>query len=291
MRILILGNGFISRELSEYLDQEEHEVLLVGRKQNSQISSPQVTYNLFEDEYFELFELWNPQIVISTAWVTEPKIYASSLLNYEYVKMMSRLAKRLLVSNVERLIILGSCDEYGAVKMPTVSGITPLNPESVYGQAKVSALREVESLLRDSDVKFTWARIFFPYGRSLHHEKFISQVFDSIILQQEFSIRSPRMLRDWISTRDISRAISWTINHNLIGEIDIATSIGVSNLDIVSILEALLSKKAMIKYEGLNIYSPSEDLMLVADSTSPIFTSGWLPEHNIVSGITWAFEL
>ena len=68
-------------------------------------------------------------------------------------------------------------------------------------------------------------------------------------------------------------------------ELDIATSIGHTNLDVLSYLQVLLGKaKQTPLVDQSSVESPQ---VLVAGKESPIFTSGWRPEDTLEAGLEW----
>ena len=90
---------------------------------------------------------------------------------------------------------------------------------------------------------------------------------------------------DWVSTRDIADAINWIIQHELLSEIDIGTSVGFTNLQVLEILEDLLltGKKPIL--HGEHNFGLNEMFTVSADSA--LLSSGWRPKDTLQSGLQW----
>ena len=173
MRILIIGGGFIAIPMIERLESEGHELLVFSRNASLKIRCEQVQGDIFDFEQFVKVLKWRPEIIVHTAWITTPGLYGSDLSNIKYAKFTTDLAKCISSSNIEHLIILGTCAEYGYRIEPSTAGITKLYPSTLYAKQKVLAFNSVRELLQESDVKLTWARIFYPYGPNQDQKRFI----------------------------------------------------------------------------------------------------------------------
>ena len=166
MKILVIGNGFIGSAIVKRLESEGHELLTFSRTFKAGDKSQQVVGDVLNFDIFAKTLLWNPQVVIHTAWITDHATYAQDASNSEYAQFTSLLARAVSQSNIEHLIVLGTCAEYGTQNRACTAGITKLNPTTYYGKQKVIALNSAKEALLESKVRLTWARIFQPYGRN-----------------------------------------------------------------------------------------------------------------------------
>ncbi len=288
MKILVIGNGFIGASIIQHLESEGHELLIFSRSFNEKIRSNQVLIDILEYQDFKRMLSWKPQIVIHTAWVTRQGIYQNDPTNYKYAKFTVELAKHISYTGIERLIVLGSCAEYGLQTNPSTAGVTKLSPHNLYGEQKVAAFYAIKNLLEGSKIQFTWARIFQPYGPMQDINRLIPYLIRSIKNGHRVSLSDTSSIHDWVTTRDIASAITWIINHKLNSEVDIGTSIGHSNLDIVNQLEELLQEK--IYWEELPQESSEAKQVSVSGKDSPLFLSGWTPRDSLKDGLSWVIS-
>jgi nucleoside-diphosphate-sugar epimerase len=285
MKILVIGNGFLVTSIVERLESEGHEILIFSRTRNSRIQSQQVLGDIFNYEGFLEVLAWKPKVVIHTAWITTPGVYRNDPSNLQYAEFTTNLAKSLYDSEVEHLVVLGTCAEYGKQVGPSTAGLTVPSPTTLYAQQKIIAFNSAKEILRDSNVRFTWARIFYPYGPNQDQRRLIPRLISSIKNGEPIVLADTSSIYDWITTRDVALAISWVLTHNLPTEIDLGTSIGFTNLEILEALENLLQTKSLLPPEKTHNFGLSE--VFVASKSSPLFTSGWSPKDSISAGLEW----
>lgn len=180
MKILVIGNGFLATSIVERLESEGHEILIFSRTRNTGIENKQVLGDIFDFKEFSKVLVWKPQVIIHTAWITTPGVYRNDSSNLQYADFSTSLAKSVTNSDIEHLIILGTCAEYGRQGGPSTAGITMPSPTNLYAQQKVIAFNSAKELLQGSNVRFTWARIFYPYGPNQDEKRLVPQLIHSL---------------------------------------------------------------------------------------------------------------
>ena len=285
MKILVIGNGFLACPIIEKLDSEGHEVNVYSRQVKSNIKVQQIEGNILESEKLQGVFRNNYQVVINTAWITIQNQYPTHESNKDYSRCAISMASRAAQSRVEHFIGFGSCAEYGKRSSPCIAGETLLNPENLYAEQKVETFQQTRQLLSLTKTRFSWLRVFQPYGLRQDPERLVPYLINGLKNQLNIEIKDNKSCLDWVTTRDIASAVSWVLNNSLPSELDIATSIGYTNLDVLSYLQVLLGKaKQTPLVDQSSVESPQ---VLVAGKESPIFTSGWRPEDTLESGLEW----
>jgi len=285
MRILIIGNGFLASPIIGKLLTEGHEILVYSRRESLKFHGHQIVGDIFDFAKFSKVLDWNPQIVINTAWITTPTKYLNDSSNYNYAQFTINLAKLLVNSNVEHLIVFGSCLELEFKDRLRSTQIQTSRSKSLYASQKIAALESCRTTLERASVRLTWARVFFPYGPHQHVDRLIPYLIHSIRAGDLIELKDTTSVNDWITIRDIASAVSWIIQNNLPIEVDVGTSLGHTNLEILTTLELLMSvESTRQKYESK---SPEQNRNLIADKSSPLFTSGWLPADDLATGLNW----
>ena len=288
MKILVIGNGFIATPILQRLESEGHELLIYSRTIRARIHSQQVIGDIFNFEDFLKTLSWKPQIIIHTAWITTPGIYRNDPSNHKYTQFTNDLAKYLVHTDVEHLIILGTCAEYGLQSEPSTAGVTKPSPSILYAQQKVVAFNAAKEFLEGSNVRMTWARIFYPYGPNQDQKRLIPYLIHSLKNGDQVLLADTSSIHDWITTRDIASAISWIIENEVPTEVDIGTTFGFTNVEILKHLEELLGNTTQwarfaTKTSGVNEVS-------IVGKDSPLFKSGWLPSDNLSTGLEWVLS-
>jgi nucleoside-diphosphate-sugar epimerase len=288
MKILVIGSGFIGTAIIQRLESEGHELLIYSRTFNEKVHSEQVLVNILDfDDFKEMFS-WEPQIVVHTAWITTHDHYQNDLSNNKYARFTSELAKQIIQTGIEQLIVLGTCAEYGYQPDASTAGVTKLSPNNLYAEQKVAAFQAAKELLGESKVRLTWARIFQPYGPMQDKNRLIPYLIRSIKSGDPIRLSDTSSIRDWITTRDISSAITWTMNHELPTEIDIGTTFGFTNLEIVHHLEGLLERTA--RWEQTVQHTSQIQEVSIVGKDSPLLKSGWAPTDSLNNGLKWVLN-
>ena len=288
MKILVIGNGFIATSVIKRLESENYELLVFSRTSSEKIICQQVLGDIFDFEEFVKVLDWRPQIIIHTAWITTPGAYRDDLSNIKYAQFTADLAKYITHSDVEHLMILGTCAEYGYQGGPSTAGNTIPSPRTLYAEQKVVAFNSVKELMECSDVRLTWARIFYPYGPNQDQKRLIPHLIHSLKNGEPVVLADTSSIHDWITTRDIASAISWAIHNDLPIEIDVGTSFGFTNLDLLEALEKLLQTTNQLP--GYETHSLGHSEFFVASKNSPLFISGWLPADSLGTGLEWVLN-
>jgi len=288
MKILVIGNGFIASSIIQRLESEGHELLIYSRTLNEEVKSQQILGDIFNFDDFVKTLLWKPQIVIHTAWIMTYNRYKNDSSNQKYAEFTSQLAKYISHTDIEHLVILGTRAEYGYQTEASTAGITKLSPNSLYAQQKVSAFNAVNETLRATKIRLTWARIFQGYGINQDKNRLIPYLIHSLKNGNHIQLNDTSSIHDWITTRDIASAISWIIKNEVPTEVDIGTTFGFTNVEILKHLEELLGNTTQwarfaTKTSGVNEVS-------IVGKDSPIFKSGWLPSDNLNTGLDWVLN-
>lgn len=289
MKVLVIGNGFLATQIVERLENEGNELLVFSRRQNVGIQSKQVVGDIFDFEKFVKVLDWEPQALIHTAWITTPEFYRSHSSNFQYADFTARLAEALLESKVQHFISLGSCAEYVQEVDSGFQVKENLSSRTLYSEQKIQAFNSAHRILANSEIQFTWARIFFPYGPGQHPLRLIPSLLQSLKNGQPISLSDTTSIYDWITTRDIASAISWILQHQLTSEIDVGTSVGFTNLEILIALERLLGIRHKSVIEKVHGFGMNQQL--IASKDSALFRSGWAPKDSLESGLTWILDL
>ena len=288
MKILVIGNGFLACPIIEKLDSEGHEVNVYSRQVKSNIEVQQIEGNILESEKLQRVFRNNYQVVINTAWITTQNQYRTHESNKDYSRFAISLASIVAQSGVEHFIGFGSCAEYGKQSSPCIAGKTLLNPENLYAEQKVKTFQQTRQLLLSTKTRFSWLRVFQPYGLKQDPMRLVPYLINGLKSQSNIELKDKKSLLDWVTTRDIASAVSWVLSNSLPSELDIGTSFGHTNVDVLNYLESFLGKAK--QFPMLNESTVECPAFLVVGKNSPIFTSGWRPKDTLRSGLEWVLS-
>jgi hypothetical protein len=82
--------------------------------------------------------------------------------------------------------------------------------------------------------------------------------------------------------------MSWIISHDTPTEVDIGTSFGYTNLQLLQKLEVILGNSNQLA--RITEQSRIGNSVMQVGKDSPLFVSGWLPNDDMDSGLRWVLE-
>lgn len=288
MKVLIVGgNGFIGSQITRDLKSQGHLVHCLSRRVTFDVSDQTQADISNRSSYLELLSSWQPKVVIQAAWITEHTNYRANPLNIDYANSSIIFAEDCFRSGVDHFIGLGSAAEYGKPSSPCIAGVTPIQTLDLYSESKIAARKGVSSLAQNYSKRFTWARIFQPYGPNQDSLRFVPSTISSLIAGNPVILKNPNAVLDWISTRDIASALAFTLKSDLPEEIDVGTGVGTPLYVLVQKIRSLLNilPESILSDEAEAIH-PLDSV--VVGKKSPLFKHGWTPQDNIESGLKWA---
>ena len=279
MKILILGDGFIAKNLSLFLDKDKYSLITISRK------------SVVGADYFDFFNLSNlqiaiqehsPDVVINTIWNTELISYTFSSLNLEYARTTVRLAEICIQNHVNHFISLGSSSEYGENPGACDADQTECKPESIYAQSKLDTYLQISELYKTTHLRFNWIRIFQPYGPYQDVSRFIPQVFEHLRTGGELVLKDANSQLDWITSIDISRGIEFILESDTPEVLDFGTSVPICNSDVVNVI----ARKVGVQQPRIQVLDSTKSKTRFV-SESSFLVRHWSPQFNLEAGIEW----
>jgi len=291
MKVLIVGgNGFLGREITKRLTADAFEVHVVSRSKKSDFNWQQSFGDLaFPDSYMPVLLNWRPEVVIQAAWVTEQRIYRTDPKNIEYGIFTTSFAEQCFRQGVRHFLAFGSAAEYGEQSNPCHAINSLATPIDLYGKSKLQTLMSLQKVSRKDEQKLTWARVFQAYGHTQDPTRFIPQLAKKLSTGENVRLNNPNLCLDWITSRDIARAVSFSLIYDLPEVIDIGTSIGSTVWDVYQKIAALVGREPHLPLSRINDYQKPSSLIM--SPTSPILSAGWAPRDNLDTGLLWALSL
>ena len=208
MRIFITGaTGFLGSYLLPLLS--EHQVLCLVRSPACLPKAANIFYVLGDlvdpDKWKIELKKFAPQWCIHLAWNGLPD-YSIDRCRINLDASIG-LFKILAEVGIERIIVAGSCWEYGNA-LGTVKEDQFLSGYGVFAATK-SALRLIlESVMRDFAIEYRWVRIFFAYGPGQRVNSLIPQCHAAYSQGRQPEIHNPHVIQDFIYVNDVAQGIA-----------------------------------------------------------------------------------
>jgi dTDP-6-deoxy-L-talose 4-dehydrogenase (NAD+) len=199
--IHILGSqGFLGRALQDV----SHDQLL--RCWSHRESNPYHHFNLLEPESWNSLLNSKPTHVILLSWPGLPNFNQPFHVTRNLPACL-HLIEQLTAVGLKRLIVSGTCYEYGLQNGPLKEDLFT-NPVNCYGIAKDCLRRLIQNLYADQQLQLCWARIFYPIGIGQNPSSLIPSLVQAIKVGEKiFPMSSGRQLRDFIDVQEVARQL------------------------------------------------------------------------------------
>jgi len=290
-RVVVLGaKGFLGAPIVNTLRKDGYEVITFSPNEQYEIRGVSYRADLFEINSLKVALLdTKPDIVISTAWVTEHGKFWTSELNTSYKDATLEFAKLSFELGSEAFIGIGTMSEYGNNPGRCDARETPLLATDIYSKTKIETGLELLKIGMSFGKKTNWLRVFQAFGPNEKSERFIPGLISSLKNGKSFSIRTPNFEMDWTHTSEIASVVSFSISNNLEHFVDVGTGHGttVRSLSEMICLELGLDSE-LLDYSGEIL---GLNKRIVASVGAQIFTAGWHPEQTLrsrIQSLTWA---
>ena len=219
MRVLVTGaNGFIGNNLVESLVANNFEVYSVIRNKQifSNVKAKVINKSIENITVVELNEL-KIDIILHFAWSNVSKVMLESHLTEE-LEIQKRFLENVLKSKVTKIIISGSCFEYGKINGELGVDVMP-DPNTNYGIAKNKLRLWLEEKLHVSNhISVFWMRMFQGDGKGQHERSLWTQLLNSISNKDEFfNMSRGFQIRDFISINETIDFVFSAMNSKQLG--------------------------------------------------------------------------
>jgi len=123
------------------------------------------------------------------------------------------LVEKLIESGLQRLVIAGTCYEYGLENGP-LSESQSTSPVNCYAIAKDALRRTIATRCKVNEVTWCWLRIFFPYGNGQNAKSLLPSLQYAIEQgHPTFPMSSGRQLRDFIPVEHVASQLLLLATH------------------------------------------------------------------------------
>ena len=280
-KIAILGaHGFLGSPITDAFSAHGWEVVSLSRTINTGSSQTELLADLFDEETLRTaISFSRPDVILSTAWVTEHGKFWTNESNIDYRDATLRFAELSFQAGVETFIGLGTMSEYGTSPGFCDAKVTPLVVNDIYSKSKIETGAELKKIGEAFGRRTHWARVFQAFGPNEKSERFVPGLITKLRNGTEFSIRTPNFEMDWIHTADVASAIVFMVENRLNHFVDIGTGIGTTVKELTELIceEFDLDPNLLDYSEQI----PGHEKKAVVDKQTQLLSLGWQPTESL----------
>jgi nucleoside-diphosphate-sugar epimerase len=209
-KVAVTGaSGFLGRHILAALSSADAEIVAHVRTAQLALDSStrrQVCFDLAAAPDHAFDRLGRPDIVIHLAWGGLPNYTSPRHVDVE-LPLQLRFLRGLLESGLKRLVVAGTCLEYGMQSGCLHEDMPPL-PSTSYGQAKDALRAQLETLSDAAPFDLRWLRLFYLYGSGQAPSSLYSQFHAAIARgARAFDMSKGDQLRDYMRVEDAAAAL------------------------------------------------------------------------------------
>lgn len=236
-----------------------------------------------------------PAGLLHLAWFVEPGKLISDASNLSWVAASLDLIKAFRESGGERCTVSGSCYEYDWRYGYCVDGVTPCEPDTLYGASKDSLRRAFLSYCATTGLSGSWGRAFFMYGPRENPSRLVSSVIISLLSGKEAKTSHGMLVRDYMHIQDVADGMVALFDSQAHGAYNIASNATTTVREIVEALGRITGRADLLKIGALP--ARANDLPLVlGDGRRALADFAWRPRLSLEDGLTatvdwWRHEL
>lgn len=291
-RVLVTGAaGFVGRAAVPYLIGRGFEVHALSARQEQSIGREVCVHklDLLNDDVGELLREIAPTHLLHLAWYAEPGRFWNAPENLDWVAATLRLARAFARAGGQRIVAAGSCAEYDWTQPCLDETTTPLNPHTLYGEAKAATFRLLSRAAEELGISVGWGRVFFPFGPHEKPGRLLSTVFDTIARGETVQLSSGHQQREFMHVDDVGRAFGDLLQSELTGPVNIARGDAVSVRSVVEQAARIAGGEHLLRFGALSL-QPGEPMIMSAATERLREELGFVPRFTLKDGLVDMFE-
>lgn len=233
MKIAVTGaSGFIGRHVLAELKARSVESIALVRSSESRSRVDSCGWVVPLDLHqapADAFELMGkPNVLIHLAWSGLPNYKSLHHIEQE-LPAQYKFLKGLIESGLQRIVVAGTCFEYGMQSGPLNEDVAP-RPSNPYGFAKDALRCQLEYLKAAHPFQLTWARLFYLYGEGQAGSSLLPQLKQAVERGDPvFNMSGGEQLRDYLPVVEISRhLVSLALADKDIGAVNVCAGTPIS---------------------------------------------------------------
>jgi nucleoside-diphosphate-sugar epimerase len=287
-KVLVTGaSGFIGRHCIPLLVSKGYEVHAVSTSRPTQTAPPRVSWHecdlLRPGSCAELIAQARPDSILHLAWYSTPGTFWEAAENLDWVRASLELLCSFAESGGERIVVAGSCAEYGSRAGECLEIETPLRSKTLYGTSKIAFEQLLYSSTHQTGLSCASGRLFFPFGPHEHPSRLVAYAIRSLLQDDVALCSDGQQVLDFIHVEDAASAFVSILESEILGPFNIGSGNPVSVRAVLEEIGRQLGRTELIRFGVRAVGSEPERFW--ANTQRLVREVGWTPRYNLASGI------
>jgi nucleoside-diphosphate-sugar epimerase len=292
--VLITGvSGFLGRHIPRCVLESGASVHTVGRTPWPEKADGVTFHNIdllsADAAAFEKISEIGADTLVHVAWCTEPGAYWTSIDNLRWLAASLQLVHAFVQGGGRRIVVAGTCAEYDWSYHTLIERQTPLDPSTLYGQAKAALHKTLASYSEAHNISFAWGHIFFPYGPHEKRSRLLSDLIFSLLNGIPMAVSEGRQIRDFLHVADAAAAIVKLAESDVQGPVNIASGDARPLRDIIAMVARETGRADLVQY-GARPPIPNDPPCLAASVSRLRNEVGFNPHYGLEEGIKFTVD-
>lgn len=298
-RILMTGGtGFLGKYVLNKLVSGGNKPIVLSRNFKPEFIAEHlekiipVTIDLSDDRALSVvFENYKPHKVIHLAGSSGKTKESQTNLEKINYEATARLLEIAVESDVRRIVMTGTADEYGFQTQPQKETMTA-EPVSEYAVSKNKAVNHALFLFKERKLPVVILRPFTVYGIGQPSEMFVSQAVECALRNSPFAMSNGTQKRDLVFVEDFADAMMKALSaENIEGEIfNVGSGTAIALRDLAKKIWKLAGADAKLLKIGARRTNENELHDTLADISKIKAFLGWESKITIEEGLKIIIE-
>ncbi len=245
---------------------------------------------LREADTARLVEASEATHLLHLAWYYAPGSVYTSVENVRWVEASLRLLRNFASSRLaHRVVLAGSCAEYGASGAPADEVLTPVAPATLYGHAKHATATLARHICESAGVSLTSGRVYFVFGPGEHPDRLVSSVSRALLAGVDAPCSHGTQVRDFQLSSETAAALVALVDCDVHGPVNIGSGEQLSIRDVVEHLGRLSGRPQLVRLGAIPA-RPHEQQLVVPDLRRLINEVGFQRSSSVREGLELTFR-
>ena len=225
---------------------------------------------------------WQPTACVHLAWNTTPGVYLDTRENLDWLTWSGQLFAMLQKWGCRQIVGVGTCAEYDADHRHLHEGAAT-RPLTLYAACKASLRLIGQQLAAQDSVKFSWTRLFAPYGPAEDERRLVPSCIRALLAGARFPATSGTQVRDFLHVDDMAAGIARVLDTGYEGDVNVCSGEPVELRHLLGLVEKHAARPGAVE---LGARTPRGwDPPFLSGDSGRLRSLGWQPRYTLDQGI------